>query len=137
MGFRNLNKPGYFNQINTGIGAGSGEAVSKNADRIQALRAAYANTAPPQVISVISSEIESSSNIRVEVTDKGKVILVFGNRQETDTKVNELIEQRNEARARKDFTESDRLRGVLAQMGITLRDFKDPVTGEPKSEIVQ
>lgn len=136
MGFRNLNMPGYFNQINTGIGAGSAEAVSKNTGRIQALRAAYANTAPPQVISSIKAEIESSGSVRVEVNEKGKVILVFGDRKETDTRVQELIEQRNEARAKKDFTESDRLRGVLAGMGITLRDFKDPVTGAPKSEIV-
>lgn len=135
MGFRNLAKPGYFSQINTGIGAGSGEAVSKNASRIQALRAAYANTAPPQVIKSIRSEIENSS-VRVDVNDKGKIVLIFGNRQDIDTRVKELIELRNEARARKDFRESDRLRSELAGMGITLRDFKDPHTGEPKSEIV-
>ncbi|WP_438265143.1 CysS/YqeB C-terminal domain-containing protein [Bradyrhizobium commune] len=74
--------------------------------------------------------------MRVDVNDKGKIVLIFGNRQDIDTRVKELIELRNEARARKDFRESDRLRSELAGMGITLRDFKDPHTGEPKSEIV-
>jgi cysteinyl-tRNA synthetase len=136
MGFRNLDKPGYFNQINTGVGAGSGEAVSANAGRIQALRAAYANTAAPQVISSITSEIENQG-VRVEVNDKGKIILVFGDRGEIDSKVNELIELRNVARSKKDFAEADRLRGVLTGMGVAIRDFKDPVTGDPKTEIVQ
>lgn len=136
MGFRNLHKPGFFDQTNMGIGAGSGEAVSKNTGRIQALRAAYANTAGPQVISSITSEIEKSG-VRVDINDKGKIILVFGDRREIESKVEELIKLRNVARASRDFGEADRLRKVLTEMGITLRDFKDPVTGEPKSEIVR
>jgi cysteinyl-tRNA synthetase len=46
--------------------------------------------------------------------------------------VEELIEARNAARARKDFKESDRIRDELAAMGIVLKDGKDadgnPVT---------
>jgi cysteinyl-tRNA synthetase len=44
---------------------------------------------------------------------------------------------RTAARARKDFKESDRIRDELSTMGVTLRDFKDPVTGELKTEIVR
>ncbi|WP_438739594.1 cysteine--tRNA ligase [Bradyrhizobium sp. U531] len=136
LGFRNLDRPGYFEQINLAIGAGASEAASKNARRIQALRAAYANNAPSEATSSITSEIEKSG-VRVEVNPKGKVILVLGQRSEIDAQAKALIDLRNVARANKNFAEADRLRGVLAEMGVTLRDFKDPDTGEPKSEIMR
>jgi cysteinyl-tRNA synthetase len=41
------------------------------------------------------------------------------------------ISARLDARRRKDFKESDRIRDELAAMGIQLKDSKDPVTGEP------
>jgi len=44
--------------------------------------------------------------------------------------VGELIDARNAARAAKDFKEADRIRGELEAMGITLKDAKDPKTGE-------
>ena len=45
--------------------------------------------------------------------------------------VEPLVGQRNAARARKDFKESDRIRDELAKMGVVLKDSKDPNTGEP------
>jgi cysteinyl-tRNA synthetase len=42
-----------------------------------------------------------------------------------------LISARLDARRRKDFAESDRIRDELAAMGIALKDGKDPATGEP------
>jgi cysteinyl-tRNA synthetase len=44
--------------------------------------------------------------------------------------VDALIDARNAARAAKDFKEADRIRGALEAMGITLKDAKDPTTGE-------
>jgi cysteinyl-tRNA synthetase len=44
--------------------------------------------------------------------------------------VNALIDARHAARAAKDFKEADRIRDELAAMGITLKDAKDPKTGE-------
>ena len=46
-------------------------------------------------------------------------------------KVDSLVQQRLAARRAKDFKESDRLRDELAAMGITIKDAKDPRTGEP------
>jgi cysteinyl-tRNA synthetase len=41
-----------------------------------------------------------------------------------------MIAARLEARKRKDFKESDRIRDELAKMGITLKDSKNKETGE-------
>jgi cysteinyl-tRNA synthetase len=46
-------------------------------------------------------------------------------------RIEELVRDRIAARARKDFPESDRLRNELAEMGVLVKDGKDPETGEP------
>jgi cysteinyl-tRNA synthetase len=46
------------------------------------------------------------------------------------SKVEPLIAARLEARKRKDFKESDRIRDELAAMGVTLKDTKNKDTGE-------
>ncbi|MEM1307838.1 MAG: DALR domain-containing protein, partial [Pseudomonadota bacterium] len=45
--------------------------------------------------------------------------------------IDALIAERLEARARKDFATSDRIRDELAAQGIRLKDGKDPETGAP------
>jgi cysteinyl-tRNA synthetase len=45
-------------------------------------------------------------------------------------KVRALVEARGKARTVKDYKEGDRIRDELAGMGITLKDAKDPETGE-------
>ncbi len=47
-----------------------------------------------------------------------------------EAKVTALIAARLEARKRKDFKESDRIRDELAAMGIQLKDAKNKDTGE-------
>jgi cysteinyl-tRNA synthetase len=53
-----------------------------------------------------------------------------GRREPSDPRVQELIKARNAARKAKNFAEADRIRDELAAMGITLKDAKDPKTGE-------
>ena len=48
-----------------------------------------------------------------------------------DADVRPYIEARDAARKAKNFKEADRIRGELAKMRVTLRDSKDPITGEP------
>jgi cysteinyl-tRNA synthetase len=130
LGFRHLDKPGLFEQGTSGIGEGAAHLLFENADRVQALRAAYANTAGPTVISSIKSEIEHTG-VKVEVDDKINIELVLGDRSGIEAKVSDLISLRTAARARKDFKESDRIRDELAAMGVVLKDSKNPTTGEP------
>jgi cysteinyl-tRNA synthetase len=47
-----------------------------------------------------------------------------------EAKVTSLIEARKQARAAKDFKESDRIRDELAAMGVVLKDSKDGTTWE-------
>jgi cysteinyl-tRNA synthetase len=51
-----------------------------------------------------------------------------------DDLVNSLVVARLEARMVKDFAESDRIRDQLLAIGIQIKDVKDPVTGELKTE---
>jgi cysteinyl-tRNA synthetase len=45
--------------------------------------------------------------------------------------VQKLVAERLTARKTRNFAESDRLRDLLAEMGVKLKDGKDPETGEP------
>ncbi len=47
-----------------------------------------------------------------------------------DTKIGQLVEARKEARRKKNWAEADRIRDKLAAMGVTLKDAKNPSTGE-------
>jgi cysteinyl-tRNA synthetase len=47
-----------------------------------------------------------------------------------DDEIKNRIAKRNDARRAKNFKEADRIRDELAAMGITLKDAKDPKTGE-------
>jgi cysteinyl-tRNA synthetase len=129
LGFRSLGTPGVFEQGTSGIGEGSARLLFDNANRVQALRAAYANNVPQTTILAIVSEIEQTG-VKVEVDDKGNIELILGNRADLETKVRALIDLRAAARARKDFKESDRIRDELAAMGVVLKDGKD-AAGKP------
>ena len=50
------------------------------------------------------------------------------------TEVKKLVAERLAARKARNFSESDRLRDVLAEMGVKLKDGKDKATGEPTTE---
>ena len=47
-----------------------------------------------------------------------------------EAKVTSLIDARKQARAAKNFKESDRIRDELAAMGVVLKDSKDGTTWE-------
>jgi len=48
----------------------------------------------------------------------------------TPKEVERLISERTAARSRKDFKESDRIRDLLAAMGVAIKDSKDGTTWE-------
>jgi cysteinyl-tRNA synthetase len=96
---------------------------------------------------IASSRIGTSGQVQIDVKRKLKVSamllgLLGRTKKEylaSDPKVilvnkdvvDASIANRNAARARRDFKESDRIRDELAAMGVVLKDSKDPTTGEP------
>jgi cysteinyl-tRNA synthetase len=60
----------------------------------------------------------------------GRIASPAGKAQLNAEAVGERIAARSAARRAKNFKEADRIRGELAAMGITLKDAKDPKTGE-------
>jgi cysteinyl-tRNA synthetase len=100
----------------------------------------------PSAISIIHGLAKSAKRGNAETAASLKASLAFlgllGNETRPDLmvgeggsidreKVRSLIEQRLEARRNKDFKASDRLRDELAALGVTIKDSKDPKTGEP------
>jgi cysteinyl-tRNA synthetase len=100
----------------------------------------------PSAISIIHGLAKSAKRGNAETAASLKASLAFLGLLDGETRadlmvgeaavaidrgaVRALIEQRLEARRAKDFKESDRLRDALAAMGVTIKDAKDPTTGE-------
>jgi cysteinyl-tRNA synthetase len=92
-----------------------------------------------QLLKKVQPSIESALSSKV-VEDLHQVFLEnlvprprrISSKAKRKNKIEELIQSRIAARARKDFTESDRLRNELAELGVVVKDVKDSVTGESK-----
>jgi cysteinyl-tRNA synthetase len=70
------------------------------------------------------------ANIERFALGEGRAHLTFRAEAVGEAGVDALISARNAARAAKNFKEADRIRKELEAMGITLKDAKDPNTGE-------
>jgi cysteinyl-tRNA synthetase len=70
--------------------------------------------------------------VEAQVLPSGHVSLAAVSRssRELSKQVDAMIDARSTARKRRDFREADRIRDELADMGIALKDSKDPETGE-------
>jgi cysteinyl-tRNA synthetase len=84
----------------------------------------------PSIESALRSEVVKSLHQQFlnDLSQKPKRVSSKAKRKKT---IEGLIQDRIEARKRKDFDESDRLRKVLAEMGVDVEDGKDAITGEP------
>ncbi len=137
MGFRHLNKPGYFNEGFTGNFFQSGPQISSGSEselRMLRLRAAVCNDLG-HVIESLTKEIERDG-FRVVFNSAG--VMTVGNRTSGDleadfrAKIEALMAERNAARAARNWAESDRLRDALDAMGVAVKDAKTGATWEFK-----
>jgi cysteinyl-tRNA synthetase len=128
LGFRNLDKPGYFRSGVSALNINPQNLFTYE-PAIQRLRAAFANTAADEVKDEILSSIQSNG-LDVDISKSGDFTLVGGNQNVLKKEVERLIAERVTARARKDWEESDRIRDELAKMGVVLKDTKDGTTWE-------
>jgi cysteinyl-tRNA synthetase len=132
FGFRNLQKPGYFHLGFTANLFESGPSVT---DEIQELLLGYrAATANGLSTSTTYKSSAQAKGIRATLNDAG--VLIVGNATSGDVEselrkeIAALMSERDAARERKDWKESDRIRDELTLKGITLKDGKDGTTWE-------
>ncbi|MBR0722730.1 cysteine--tRNA ligase [Bradyrhizobium manausense] len=130
LGLARSDRLGLLNPYHVGTGGRlASPAMKRNLDLLQI---AAANDDSARQAAIVETLL--TNGVRASVHTNGSIEYeVFGD----GVNVDELIRARSEARARKDFKESDRIRDLLARMGVTLRDFKDPVTGEIKTEVAR
>jgi predicted transcriptional regulator len=132
LGFRNINKPGFFHPAPEGRMFDSGPKPTPDQQYdIVAYRAAVAN-----------GNIEAADRLLKYLTNSGFVIqlndagvMYVGNRTsagmaELEKNIEAKISERNAARRVKNFKVADRIRDELAANGIVLKDTKDGTTWE-------
>jgi cysteinyl-tRNA synthetase len=127
LGFKNLDKPGYFQFLISGMNVPP-KALGDHDAAIVRLRAALAND-EPEVRDRILSSIRATG-LNVDIRNDGEVTLIKGSQEDFEAQVNEYVSARNAARAAKNFAEADRIRAELAAMGVVLKDSKDGTTWE-------
>jgi cysteinyl-tRNA synthetase len=133
LGFRHLDKPGYFDLGFSGNFFESGLQIQPGSDeekRMLRLRAAVANG-----LSTLAKELGEEidrQGFRAVFNDAG--VMTVGNKTSGDieaqfkARLAKVIADRSLARARKDWKESDRLRNEAYEQGAILKDNKDGTT---------
>jgi cysteinyl-tRNA synthetase len=128
LGLKNLDKPGLFRSGVSAINVGDRRLLDYD-ESFQRLRAAKANNTPQTVIDEILKPIRASG-LDIDEARSGDLTLIRGNQAELRSRIQQLIESREQARKAKNFAESDRIRDDLAKMGVVLKDSKDGTTWE-------
>jgi len=123
LGFKNLHKPGLFRFGVSGINVRD-VAIGKYEPLIKRLRAAIANDTSDDFRADILSTFRKDG-LNVQESNSGDLILVRGNKEQADQKIQQLVDARLSARNAKDFKESDRIRDELTTLGVVLKDGKD------------
>jgi cysteinyl-tRNA synthetase len=132
MGFLHLNRQHYF--TDSFVSSVPDEKISfhsSNLDSLTEFKNLSANGIF-DVASTIASDLHDKGVIAKFSPEKG-LSMAFADVQDDEPleeKVERLITERNAARSKKDFKESDRIRDELAKMGVVLKDSKDGTTWE-------
>jgi cysteinyl-tRNA synthetase len=122
MGFRHFTRPSYFQTGISGEGAGQ-VSIPEAILTVRKYRAAKAND-----LEGVATSLEAKlHSMNYEINPKD--FSLRPRRGEAEN-IERLIKARLEARADKDWAKADRIRDELAEQGITLKDGKDPETGE-------
>ncbi len=128
LGFRNLDKPGFFRLGVSGLNVGQQRLFDYQED-VERFRAAIANDVDQATRDEILRKIRLGG-LDVDVSRSGDITLIGGDQSKLKADVERLVAARNAARKVKNFAESDRIRDELTKMGVVLKDTKDGTTWE-------
>jgi cysteinyl-tRNA synthetase len=129
LGIMDENSIGYFSSVGPITDISVGEAVRRHDDGSMAerIRVAQAN-GQSEKVEQLKRKIESWG-VAVDLKN-GVLSISKPDGGDLTQRIEQLIETRTEARARKDWAESDRIRDELAAMGIAIKDSKNGTTWE-------
>jgi cysteinyl-tRNA synthetase len=94
------------------------------------LKAAFANGFTQSANAIISSVRERGADVQIQENGSLTFSAFSAESRNFERHVESRIQERDAARARKDWEESDRIRDELAAMGVVLKDTKDGTTWE-------
>jgi len=94
------------------------------------LKAAYANGFTQSVSAIVSSIRERGADVKIQENGSLTFSALSAESQNFEHQVKDRIRERDAARARRDWKESDRIRDELAAMGVVLKDTKDGTAWE-------
>jgi cysteinyl-tRNA synthetase len=134
LGFRSLNKPGYFRlSFNANISESGAPLLegSENGRLIIQFRAQTANGFSSNATT--SRRVLNQEGFRVTLSDAGNLLVsnMISDKADADSeadfnaRVEEIKQARDAARRSKNWADSDRLRLQLAEMGVAVEDHKD------------
>ena len=123
-----LDKLGIHNPYD--VTSGPDMVAIRFRDESKRLKAAYANNFPQTVSSIISSVQNRGANVQIHENGSLTFSALSVENVQFEQHIKALIQERNDARAQKDWGKSDRIRDELTKMGVVLKDGKDGTTWE-------
>jgi len=128
LGLLRLDKLGVHNPYD--VTSGPEMIAIRFRDESKRLKAAFANGFTQSVNAIISSIHERGADVKIQENGSLMFSPLSEESRNFEREIRMLIQERDGARLRKDWIESDRIRDELAKMGVVLKDTKDGTTWE-------
>jgi cysteinyl-tRNA synthetase len=128
LGLLRLDKLGVHNPYD--VTSGPDMIAIRFKDESKRLKAAYANGFTQSVNAIVASVRERGADVTIQENGSLTFSALSEENQNFEHHVMSLIRERDAARGRKDWKESDRIRDELAKIGVVLKDTKDGTTWE-------
>ncbi|MGB7097822.1 MAG: cysteine--tRNA ligase [Xanthobacteraceae bacterium] len=128
LGLLRLDKLGVHNPYD--VTSGPEMIAIRFREESKRLKAAFANGFVESVNSIIASIRERGADVKIQENGSLMFSALSADSQNFEHQIKSRVLDRDAARARKDWKESDRIRDELAKMGVVLKDTKDGTTWE-------
>ncbi len=128
LGLLRLDKLGVHNPYD--VTSGPEMIAIRFREESKRLKAAFANGFTQSVNAIIASIRKHGADVKIQENGSLVFSALSAENQDFERQIKSRLRDREAARARKDWKESDRIRDELAKMGVVLKDTKDGTTWE-------